>query len=61
MRGNARKVRVFHKLEINEQTSFVSAASGYITLTRRSARALTQVVATLCGIYVWAIRVAWLK
>jgi hypothetical protein len=52
MRGNARKVRVFHNLEINEQTTFASGANGYTTLTRRSAKALTQVVATHCGYYV---------
>jgi hypothetical protein len=41
MRDNALKVRVFHELEINEQTTFVSAANGCNTLTRRSAKALT--------------------
>jgi hypothetical protein len=42
MRGSARKVRVFHKLEINEQTTVVSAANGYSTFTRPSQCELEQ-------------------
>jgi len=38
MRGNALEVRVFHKLEINEHTTFASTTNGYSTLTRRGVK-----------------------
>jgi hypothetical protein len=44
MRGNALDLRVFHNLEINEQTIFASpATNGAANLTRHSAKAVDPV------------------